>query len=107
MSRQVNTLRSLSYLLLFLPLLALADVLPSWRDGPSRQSIEAFVGAVTTQGSETYIEPTDRIAVFDNDGTLWSEQPLYFRSAVLHGRGQAPGAAAPRMEDSAALQGSA
>ncbi|MFJ4445757.1 HAD family hydrolase [Pseudomonas sp. NPDC089422] len=79
MRQQVGTLRALLYLLLLLPVLATAaDALRSWRDGPSRKSIEAFVTAVTTQGSKDYIEPAQRIAVFDNDGTLWSEQPLYF-----------------------------
>lgn len=66
-------------LLLVLPLaVQAANALPSWRDGPSRQAIEAFVGAVTTEGSEDYVPEAERIAVFDNDGTLWSEQPLYF-----------------------------
>ncbi|MFK0310076.1 HAD family hydrolase [Pseudomonas sp. NPDC090233] len=66
-------------LLLFLPLLVqAADPLPSWRDGPSRQAIEAFVAAVTTQGGKDYVPEAERVAVFDNDGTLWSEQPLYF-----------------------------
>lgn len=53
--------------------------LPSWNDGPSRQAIVAFVDAVTKEGGPDYVAPADRIAVFDNDGTLWSEQPLYFQ----------------------------
>ncbi|BAN48437.1 HAD family phosphatase [Metapseudomonas resinovorans] len=66
-------------LLLVLPLLAQAAVpLPSWKDGPSRQAILAFVSAVTDEGSKDYVPPAERIAVFDNDGTLWSEQPMYF-----------------------------
>jgi len=67
-------------LLLAAPLLALAnsDPLPSWKDGPSKQGILAFVQAVTTQGGPDYVKPAERIAVFDNDGTLWSEQPAYF-----------------------------
>lgn len=72
-------LRSVLCLLLLLPCLVLAaEPLPSWRDGPSRQAIVAFVEAVTEQGSKDYVAPAERIAVFDNDGTLWSEQPLYF-----------------------------
>lgn len=72
--------RALLCLLLFLPeLQALAgQPLASWREGPSRKAIEVFVGAVTQQGGPDYVAPADRIAVFDNDGTLWSEQPLYF-----------------------------
>ncbi|QBF26722.1 haloacid dehalogenase-like hydrolase [Pseudomonas tructae] len=74
-----SVLRSMLYLLLLIPVLAqAADALPSWRDGPSRQAIEAFVSAVTGEGSPNYRKPAERIAVFDNDGTLWSEQPLYF-----------------------------
>ena len=66
-------------LLLVLPLASpAAEVLPSWKDGPSRQAIEAFVAAVTREGDKDFIPPAERIAVFDNDGTLWSEQPMYF-----------------------------
>lgn len=52
--------------------------LPSWKDGPSRQAIVAFVQAVTVPGSPDFVSAEQRIAVFDNDGTLWSEQPMYF-----------------------------
>ncbi len=66
-------------LFLLLPLLAQAqDPLPSWKDGPSRKAIEAFVSAVTTEGGKDFVPVAERIAVFDNDGTLWSEQPMYF-----------------------------
>lgn len=72
--------RWLFALLLALPLLSQAeDSLPSWNDGPSRQAIVAFVDAVTQQGGPDYVPPAERIAVFDNDGTLWSEQPMYFQ----------------------------
>src|SRR5262245_53083213 len=54
------------------------DPLPSWNDGPSKQAIVKFVEAVTTQGGQ-FVAPPARIAVFDNDGTLWSEQPMYFQ----------------------------
>jgi len=64
----------------FLTGLAYAQTpLPSWNDGPSRQAILEFVAAVTKEGGQDYVAPVDRIAVFDNDGTLWSEQPLYFQ----------------------------
>jgi phosphoglycolate phosphatase-like HAD superfamily hydrolase len=52
-----------------------ADPLPSWNDGPAKQSIIAFVTKVTTLGSPDFVPPAERIATFDNDGTLWSEQP--------------------------------
>ncbi len=53
------------------------DPLPSWRDGAAKQRIVEFVRAVTTPGSTEFVPPAERIAVFDNDGTLWSEQPMY------------------------------
>ena len=56
-----------------------ADPLPSWNDGKSKQSIMDFVGKVTTAGSPDFVAPAERIATFDNDGTLWAEQPLYFQ----------------------------
>jgi len=55
------------------------DPLPSWNDGPRREAILDFVEAVTDEGSEHYVPEPERIAVFDNDGTLWSEQPVYFQ----------------------------
>lgn len=66
-------------LLLVLPIISFAaEVLPSWKSGPSRQAIESFVSSVTREGDKDFIPPAERIAVFDNDGTLWSEQPMYF-----------------------------
>jgi len=53
-----------------------ADPLPSWNDGAAKKSIIAFVGKVTTAGSPDFVPIPERIAVFDNDGTLWCEQPL-------------------------------
>jgi phosphoglycolate phosphatase-like HAD superfamily hydrolase len=58
---------------------AVADPLPSWNDGPARQSIVEFVSGVSTPDSPRYVPVAERIAVFDNDGTLWAEQPLYFQ----------------------------
>ena len=59
-----------------------ADPLPSWNDGPAKQSIIAFVENVTKPGSPDFVPVPERIATFDNDGTLWCEQPvpvqLYF-----------------------------
>ena len=56
-----------------------ADPLPSWNDGPARQSIIDFVTRVTKEGSADFVPVAERIATFDNDGTLWAEQPLYFQ----------------------------
>jgi hypothetical protein len=53
------------------------DPLASWNDGAAKQAIVDFVTAVTTQGGADFVDPADRIATFDNDGTLWSEQPMY------------------------------
>ncbi len=55
------------------------DPLPSWNEGETKQSIIAFVKAVTEADSPDFIKPQDRIATFDNDGTLWSEKPYYFQ----------------------------
>jgi phosphoserine phosphatase len=59
--------------------LAAQDVLPSWNDGPAKQHIVDFVKKVTAPGSSDFVPPEQRIAVFDNDGTLWAEQPIYFQ----------------------------
>ncbi len=57
------------------------DPLPSWNDGPTKQSIIDFVTRVTKQGGPDYVAPPDRIATIDNDGTLWVEQPIYTQFA--------------------------
>ncbi len=54
-----------------------ADPLPSWNDGAAKQSIVKFVDGVTREGSPDFVPVAERIAVFDNDGTLWAEQPIY------------------------------
>jgi phosphoserine phosphatase len=58
---------------------AIADPLPSWTEGETKAAILAFVDAVTDPASPDYVPPAERIAVFDNDGTLWAEQPVYFQ----------------------------
>jgi len=58
---------------------ALADSLPSWNDTASKQSIVSFVEKVTKESTSDFVPTAERIAVFDNDGTLWSEQPMYFQ----------------------------
>lgn len=55
--------------------------LPSWNDGATKRAIVAFVAATTTPTDPKFVPPAERIAVFDNDGTLWAEQPMYFQLA--------------------------
>ncbi|RZL91890.1 MAG: haloacid dehalogenase-like hydrolase [Variovorax sp.] len=57
--------------------MAQAQPLPSWNDGATKTAIINFVAATTTAGTPAFVEPSARIAVFDNDGTLWVEQPMY------------------------------
>src|SRR6188768_261555 len=56
-----------------------ADPLPSWNDRAPKKAIVEFVGKVTKAGGPDFVPPAERIATFDNDGTLWAEQPLYFQ----------------------------
>jgi phosphoglycolate phosphatase-like HAD superfamily hydrolase len=58
-----------------------ASELASWNDGEAKRAIVDFVNKTTTAGSPTFVPPAERIAVFDNDGTLWSEQPMYVQLA--------------------------
>jgi hypothetical protein len=63
-----------------------ADPLPSWNDGPAKQAILAFVAKVTKEGGPDFVPPAERIATFDNDGTLWCEQPVYVQFAFAFDR---------------------
>lgn len=58
---------------------AAADPLPSWNDTAPKRAIRTFVKKATKEGSADFVPVPERIAVFDNDGTLWAEQPLYFQ----------------------------
>ena len=62
---------------------ASAQILPSWNEGPAKKAITDFVARVTKQGSPDFVLPGERIATFDNDGTLWTEQPLYVQMAFV------------------------
>ncbi len=64
----------------------MTDPLPSWNDGAAKQAILDFVATVTTPNSPSFVTPSDRIAVFDNDGTLWVEQPLYVQAFFVFDR---------------------
>jgi len=71
------------------------DPLPSWQDGAAKTAITGFVEHVTRDGSPDYVKPPERIAVFDNDGTLWCEQPAYFQLAFTFDRIKAMAAQHP------------
>jgi phosphoglycolate phosphatase-like HAD superfamily hydrolase len=74
-------------LLAFTTAVAVAkDHLPSWNDGPTKQAITEFVRAVTEKNGKDYVEPAERIAVFDNDGTLWVEYPMYTQALFAFDR---------------------
>ena len=81
MKRRLLAVQAFGFALVFVGL-ATAQTrgpLPSWNDGKAKQSIIAFVAQVTKAGSPDFVPPAARIAVFDNDGTLWAEQPMYFQ----------------------------
>jgi phosphoserine phosphatase len=81
-----RTTLSLGIAVAFAPRLSLAqatDKLPSWRDGPRKRALLEFVAAVTAAGGPGFVPPAERVAVFDNDGTLWVEQPAYTQAVFL------------------------
>ncbi len=86
---------SLAACLTAVPLHAAVDSLPAWNDGPVKQSILTFVAEVTTPGTAQFVAPAERIAVFDNDGTLWTEQPSYTQFAFAMDRVKAVAAQHP------------
>ena len=81
-------------LVLALTLVALAvppasggeDPLPSWVEGPTKRAIVDFVGRVSDEGGPDFVPVADRVAVFDNDGTLWCEQPVYVQAVFVRDR---------------------
>ncbi|MEC5398049.1 HAD family hydrolase [Uliginosibacterium sp. H1] len=81
-----------------------ADPLPSWNAGASKQAITKFVADVTRKGSPKYVPPAERIAVFDNDGTLWSEQPLYFQFVFMLDQVKAAAPQHPEWKDNPAFK---
>ena len=110
-----DRLRSMHALLLWVGLLVFAvapagaetgtDPLPSWNDGVTKKCILDYV-ARTKPGRADFVAPKDRIATFDNDGTLWIEQPMYTQFVFAIDRGEDAGQPASRVEDQAAVQGS-
>jgi len=89
----MGTMKSATYVLLaalfaagiVLPAFA-ADPLPSWNDTAPKKAIVAFIKQVTRQGSANFVPVAERIATFDNDGTLWAEQPMYFQAFFVFDR---------------------
>lgn len=79
MRRLQNSLAAIATVFAVVPAFAQDDPLPSWNAGATKDSVIAFVTGVTTEGGADFVAPDDRIAVFDNDGTLWAEQPGYFQ----------------------------
>jgi phosphoserine phosphatase len=80
-------------------------VLPSWSDGPTRDAVVGFVNDVTTEGGPHYVPPAERIAVFDNDGTLWSEQPMYVQLVFAVDRVKALAPAHPEWKEKQPFKG--
>jgi len=72
--------------LVAVPSVRAQDPLPSWNDGAAKKAITEFVSKATKTGGPEFVEPRERIAVFDNDGTLWSEQPIYVQFAFAMDR---------------------
>jgi phosphoglycolate phosphatase-like HAD superfamily hydrolase len=75
------------------------DPLPSWNDGPAKSAIAEFVGRVTREGGADFVPVEQRIATFDNDGTLWAEQPIYFQFAFAMDRIKALAPQHPEWKD--------
>lgn len=73
--------------------------LPSWKDGPAKQAIVQFVHATTHKGGPDFVPPEDRIATFDNDGTLWVEHPMYTQLAFALERVKALAPEHPEWKD--------
>ena len=76
-----------------------SDPLPSWNDGDAKKAILSFVTAVTREGSPDFVPPAERIATFDNDGTLWVEQPMYVQLAFAIDRVKALAPLHPEWKD--------
>ncbi len=82
-----------------------ADPLPSWNDGPSKKAIVDFVGRATKEGGPDFVPVAQRIATFDNDGTLWAEQPIYFQLAFAFDRVKALAPAHPEWKEKQPFKG--
>jgi haloacid dehalogenase-like hydrolase len=76
-----------------------SDPLPSWNDGAAKQAIVGFVKDTSTQGCSKFVEPAERIATFDQDGTLWVEQPTYSQVTFAFHRLGVMAAKDPKLQD--------
>lgn len=108
--KTMNMFRTLTAALLLAlglaaPAAPAAEPLPSWNDGAAKARIVAFVQGVTDPRSRSYVAPAERIAVFDNDGTLWSEQPAYFQLAFAIDRVKALAPQHPEWKTKQPFQG--
>jgi len=100
-------LRTLPYALLVVTLALVSvhgaaaadDPLPSWTDGAAKHAIVDFVQHVVTPGGKDFVPEPERIATFDNDGTLWAEQPMYFQLAFAFDRVKALAPQHPEWQD--------
>ena len=81
------------------------DPLPSWNDGVPRKAVLDFVARVTQTGRPDFVPPSERIATFDNDGTLWSEQPIYTQLAFALDRVKTLAAAHPEWPEKQPFKG--
>ncbi|WP_422001071.1 HAD family hydrolase [Reyranella sp.] len=81
------------------PAFAQADPLPSWNDGAAKRSLLDFVARTTAPGGADFVAAPERIAVFDNDGTLWTEQPFYFQAAFAIDQAKAMAPQHPEWKD--------
>ena len=90
-----------------IPAQAQSDPLPSWNDGATKQAITTFVARVTTQGGPDFVPVDQRIATFDNDGTLWIEQPMYVQLAFILDRVKALAPQNPDWKKQAAVSSGA
>jgi len=99
MKRHFLTAITLAVLLALAPLAAAADPLPSWSEGQAKRSVVDFVQRVTTAGGADFVPVSERIAVFDNDGALWAEKPMYVQLAFALDRVKALAPGHPEWKD--------
>jgi hypothetical protein len=97
--RMISSTLVVALLFAFGQVEAQTDPLPSWNDGQAKKSIVEFVQVTTTQGSPKFVPPADRIATFDQDGTLWVEQPMYSQVVYCLERVPAVVAKKPELKD--------
>jgi len=99
MKRKLIVVMVLAFWLVISSLAMAGDPLPSWTEGKAKQSIVDFVQRVTAPGSKDFVPEPERIAVFDNDGTLWAEQPFYFQLVFALDRVKALAAKHPEWKE--------